>query len=117
MWNTNITNRNIADFLGLTERAIYKYKKDNRENEKEKKDNKNFDKKNKKYNIYSSGKLAIFLKDNENNLKKIKYDLHKQLSTINFCCQNGKAKNDAEKTIKNILEFIEKLENLMDFKE
>jgi len=117
MWNINITNRSIANFLGFTERAIYKYKKYNKENEKENKDSKNIDKKSKKYNIYASGKLAVFLKNNKNNLKRIKYDLNNLSSIVNFCCQNGKAKNDAEKNIKNILEFIENLENLMDFKE
>jgi len=30
MWNNNITNRNIANFLGLTKRTIYKYKQDNK---------------------------------------------------------------------------------------
>ena len=109
-----ITNKNIADFLDFTERAIYKYKKlknENLEEESNKKENEK-NKKNKtkykRYNIYSSAKLAIFLDKNKENISLLK----EEVKELQKSCKDKKTKEVTE----NILEFFDKIENYLDFK-
>jgi len=108
-----ITNKNIADFLDFTERAIYKYKKLKIENLKEE-NNKKENEKNKKnktkykrYNIYSSAKLAIFLDKNKENISLLK----EEVEELQKACRDKKTKEVTE----DILKFFEKIENYLDF--
>jgi len=106
-----ITNKNIADFLDFTERAIYKYKKlknENLEKESNKKENKKNKTKYKRYNIYSSAKLAFFLEKNKENISILKKDVRE----LQKLCKDKKTKEVTE----DILEFFEKIENYLDFK-
>ena len=127
-WEENITNKEIANFLGFTERAIYKYKKKNKNkvninnkkaNEKPTKkiNNKQNNEENKKYNVYSSAKLALFLNKNRDNLDNLKLEIKGLKTLINICCNYTKHKNDAFGYISDILEFIEKIEKYLDFEE
>ena len=113
-WDEDITNKEIANFLGFTERAIYKYKKKNNIVNKTNMDNKE---KNKKYNVYSSAKLALFLNKNRNNLNNLKLEIEGLKTLINICCDYAKHKNEAFKYISHTLEFIEKIEKYLDFEE
>ncbi len=123
---------NGLNFLGFTERAIYKYKKKstdkinivsrtNIDNKKiiNKKQTKELDnkQKNKKYNVYSSAKLALFLNKNRDNLKNLKLEMKGLKTLINICCDYTKHKNEAFEYISDILEFIEKIEKYLDFEE
>ena len=108
-----ITNKNIADFLDFTERAIYKYKKLKDENskkeifEKQNKENEKNKIKYKRYNIYSSAKLAIFLDKNKENISILK----KEIKELQSLCKDKKTKEVTE----DVLEFLKKMENYLDF--
>jgi hypothetical protein len=110
----HITNKNIADFLDFTERAIYQYKKlkdKSSQKENEKKNNEKENKKNKvkykRYNIYSSAKLAIFLNKNKENISF----LEDEITELQKFCNDKRAKEVAE----NILEFLKKIKTYLDF--
>jgi len=87
----------IAEFAGVSFKTMYNYKNAN----------------NNKNNIYKALKLAYFLKDFE--IEKIKEDLEELEAILKVCCRGKESlKETAENDIKNIADFVQHVNELLE---